>query len=135
MHETPQPRLSLVPGEPDQVRRLQRFRAEHPDVEVRPGEFGTWQASIPGPSAEIFLTRHRLVELLNKLDEMLPVSDHVMRWQELHEQYPEAGYTAPALRFPWYAGALRDDDDVMRAENLGALIDRLLAREAGEGCR
>ena len=64
--------LGTVPDEPDQMRRLQRFRVGHPDVEIRPGEFGTWQARIPGPSAEIFLTRHGLVELLDKLDELLP---------------------------------------------------------------
>jgi hypothetical protein len=54
------------------------------------------------------------------------------RWRRLQEQYPEADYT-DGEGSCW--GALRDDDNVMRARDLGALIDRLLAREAEEGRR
>jgi hypothetical protein len=71
MQWTPRPRLSLAPDEPDQVRRLQRFRADHPGVVIGPGESGTWQARIPRPSGEIFITRYRLVELLDQLDELM----------------------------------------------------------------
>jgi hypothetical protein len=62
--------LHLVPDEPDQVPRLARFRAEHPDVIIGSGGFGTWQARIPEPSGETVFTRYRLVELLDKLDEV-----------------------------------------------------------------
>jgi hypothetical protein len=63
-------RMHLVPDEPDQVPRLTRFRAEHPDVIIGSGGFGTWQARIPEPSGETVITRYRLVELLDKLDEV-----------------------------------------------------------------
>lgn len=36
--------LHLAPDEPDQVLRLQAFRAEHSDVIIGHGEFGTWEA-------------------------------------------------------------------------------------------
>ena len=39
--------LGLAPDEPDQVRRLQRYRAAHPGVIIGAGGFGTWQARIP----------------------------------------------------------------------------------------
>jgi hypothetical protein len=64
------PVLRLVPGEPDQVMRLARFRAEHPSVIIGAGEFGTWQARIPEASGEIIIVRHRLAEVLDKLDEL-----------------------------------------------------------------
>lgn len=60
----------LVPDEPDQVPRLDRFRAEHPDVIIGSGGFGTWQARIPEPSGETVITRYRLVELIDKLEEV-----------------------------------------------------------------
>lgn len=65
------PGLRIVPDEPDQVVRLVRFRAEHPAVVIGTGEFGTWQARIPEPSGETVVVRHRLVELLDKLGELL----------------------------------------------------------------
>ena len=34
------------------------------------GGFGTWQARIPEPDGETVITRYRLVELLDKLDEI-----------------------------------------------------------------
>ena len=64
------PALQLAQSEPDQVPRLLAFRAAHPDVIVEAGEFGTWQARIPEPNGEIVTTRYRLVELLDKLDEL-----------------------------------------------------------------
>ena len=60
----------LVPDELGQVFRLQAFRAAHPEVIVGDGGFGTWQARIPEPNGEIVITRYRLVELLDKLDEL-----------------------------------------------------------------
>jgi hypothetical protein len=43
--------LGLAPDEPDQVPRLQRYRAAHPGVIIAAGEFGTWQARISGRTA------------------------------------------------------------------------------------
>jgi len=63
--------LHLVPDELDQVIRLARFRAAHPDVIVGDGGFGTMQARIPEPSGETVITRYTLKELLDKLDELL----------------------------------------------------------------
>lgn len=61
--------LRPQPDEEDQVMRLARFRAAHPDVIVEAGEFGTWQARILEENGETVITRHRLGELLDKLGE------------------------------------------------------------------
>jgi hypothetical protein len=53
-----------------QVLRLQAFRAAHPEVIIGDGGFGTVQARIPQPAGEIVITRYRLTELLDKLDEL-----------------------------------------------------------------
>jgi hypothetical protein len=63
--------LRLVPDEPDQVVRLSRFRAAHPEVIIGDGGFGTMQARIPEPTGETVITRYTLRELLDKLDELL----------------------------------------------------------------
>jgi hypothetical protein len=60
----------LVPDELGQVFRLQAFRAAHPEVIVGDGGFGTWQARMSEPNGEIVITRYRLIELLDKLDEL-----------------------------------------------------------------
>ena len=62
--------LGLAPAEPDQVPRLQRYRAAHPDVIIGAGGFGTWQARIPEPDGETVTVRYTLRELLDKLDEL-----------------------------------------------------------------
>lgn len=64
------PALRLVPDEPDQVLRLQEFRATHPEVIIGEGEFGTWQARIPEPNGETVITRHLLRELLDKIESL-----------------------------------------------------------------
>ena len=60
----------LLPDDGDQVVRLSRFRAAHPDVDVAAGEFGTWQARIPEENGETIITRHLLGELLDRLGEV-----------------------------------------------------------------
>jgi len=62
--------LRLVPDELDQVARLARFKAAHPDVVIGDGGFGTRQARIPEPAGETVITRYTLRELLDKLDEV-----------------------------------------------------------------
>jgi hypothetical protein len=62
--------LRLVPDELDQIVRLARFKAAHPDVIVGDGGFGTVQARIPKPDGEIVITRYSLRELLDKLGEL-----------------------------------------------------------------
>jgi hypothetical protein len=62
--------LGMVPDEPDQILRLARFRADHPAVVIEAGEFGTWQARIPEPSGETIVVRHRLADVLDRLDEL-----------------------------------------------------------------
>ena len=66
--------LRLVPDEFDQVLRLQAFRTAHPEVVIGDGGFGTIQARIPEPNGEMVITRYRLVELLDKLDQL--TSEH-----------------------------------------------------------
>jgi hypothetical protein len=61
------PALSLLPDEPDQVLRLNRFRAQHPGIAIRAG-LGYWQALLPEPAGETVITRYELKELLDKLD-------------------------------------------------------------------
>jgi len=62
--------LGLAPAEPDQVHRLQRYRAAHPGVIIGAGGFGTWQARIPEPDGETVTVRYTLRELLNRLAEL-----------------------------------------------------------------
>jgi hypothetical protein len=62
--------LRLIDAEPDQVPRLMAFREAYPQVIIGDGGFGTWQARIPEPDGEIVITRYRLAELLDKLDEL-----------------------------------------------------------------
>ena len=69
------PALRMVPDEPDQVFRLQEFRAAHPDVILGKGEFGTWQARIPHRSGETVTIRYTLRELLDRLGELLAEND------------------------------------------------------------
>jgi hypothetical protein len=64
------PALRGVADEPDQVPRLQRFRAEHPGVIIGTDEFGNWQGRIPEPTGETVTIRHRLGELLDRLGEL-----------------------------------------------------------------
>jgi hypothetical protein len=68
----PWPGLSLVREEPGQATRLQQFRARYPAVIIGPGEFGTWQARIPEPTGETIIVRHRLADVLDKLDTIYP---------------------------------------------------------------
>ena len=70
MSDPSRPVPRLVPDEPDQVVRLARFRAEHPAVVIGESEFGTWQARVPEANGETVVVRHRLVEVLDKLDEL-----------------------------------------------------------------
>ena len=57
-------------GEPDQLVRLARFRAAHPEVIIGDGGFGTVQARLPEPDGETVITRYTLRELLDRLDEL-----------------------------------------------------------------
>jgi hypothetical protein len=63
------PALRLVPEEPDQVLRPASFREQHPAVFIREGT-GYWQAQIPEAAGETVITRYRLRELLDKLDQL-----------------------------------------------------------------
>jgi len=64
--------LRPVPDELDQLARLTRFRAAHPEVIVGDGGFGTMQARIPELDGETVITRYTLRELLDKLDQLRP---------------------------------------------------------------
>ena len=55
-----------------------------------------------------------------------PWTDNVARWNRLKDDYPEAAYT---FADGYFYGALRDDDDILRAQTLDWLINRLMARE------
>lgn len=55
-----------------------------------------------------------------------PWVDNVARFTALQADYPEAHFS---FRDNWFYGALRDADDVLRADDLGRLIDALTARE------
>lgn len=55
---------------PVELDRLKRFRADHPDILVGGGGFGTWQALIPEPDGEMVAVRYTLRELLDRLDEL-----------------------------------------------------------------
>jgi len=51
--------------------RLELFRRAHPEVVIRPGEFGTWEACIPEAAGKTIVVRHTLRELLDKLDALM----------------------------------------------------------------
>jgi hypothetical protein len=74
----------LVPDEYDQVLRLQAFRTAHPEVVIGDGGFGTIQARIPEPDGETVITRYRLAELLDKLDEL--TDEHRADEDDAHSQ-------------------------------------------------
>lgn len=61
----------FVLDRPVELERLGQIRAEHPDVLVGGGGFGTWQAIIPEENGETVITRYTLRELLDKLGEIL----------------------------------------------------------------
>lgn len=65
----PVPRLRLVSDEPE-MPRLQAFRARRPDVIIGLLGFDAWQARIPEPNGETVISRHKLKELLDRLDEL-----------------------------------------------------------------
>jgi hypothetical protein len=56
-------------------------------------------------------------------------ADNVKRFRDLQRDYPEARFT---FAEGWFYGALHDDDQIIRAADLGRLIDKLLARESGK---
>ena len=62
--------LRLAREEPDQVLRLQTFRAAHPEVIIGDAGFGVWQARIPEPDGERIISRYALRELSDKLDKL-----------------------------------------------------------------
>jgi hypothetical protein len=62
--------LRLLREEPDQVLRLQAFRAAHPEVIIGDFGFGVWQARIPEPDGEQIVSRYTLRELLDRLGEL-----------------------------------------------------------------
>lgn len=69
------PALYLVDGRApeDQVVRLQRFREEHPDIEVL--WRGPWEAVIPeSDGAQRVVVRYELNDLLNEVERRLAVS-------------------------------------------------------------
>jgi len=47
-------------GEPDQLLRLARFRAAHPEVIIGDGGFGTVQARLPEADGQTVITRYTL---------------------------------------------------------------------------
>ena len=56
---------------PEQLRRLGRFRAQHPGVVInRVGGFDFWQAWIPEGNGGTVITRYVLQDLLDRLDEI-----------------------------------------------------------------
>jgi hypothetical protein len=63
------PARRLEPDELEQVMRLARFRQAHPGVMIGAGR-GWWQAVIPEPDGAQVITRYRLWQLLDKLDEL-----------------------------------------------------------------
>ncbi len=67
MTSRPRSELSLTVGEPDQVKRLERFRAVHPEVVIllRGALPRAWVGSRK-------IERHTLRGLLDELEEILP---------------------------------------------------------------
>ena len=65
------PALRLAAAEPGQVPRLLAFRAAHPARDHRAGRIRDLAGPDPrGPHGETVVSRHRLCDLLDKLDEL-----------------------------------------------------------------
>lgn len=62
--------LRIAREEPDQVLRMQAFRAAHPEVIIGDGGFGVWQARIRESDGEQVISRYTLRELLDKLEKL-----------------------------------------------------------------
>ena len=64
--------LRIAPAdEYDQVVRLGRFRAAHPEVHIRDLERGgLWRATVPLAGGELDVTRILLKDVLDELDEL-----------------------------------------------------------------
>ncbi len=60
----------VAPGDWEHLPRLGLFRAAHPGVIIGQEAFSTWSARIPAGTGETFTVRHRLGDLLDRLDEM-----------------------------------------------------------------
>jgi hypothetical protein len=66
------PALALAVDEQEQLPRLRRFQASHPQVVIGTlGARGAWQARIPEPDGETVATRWHLRDLLDRLAELL----------------------------------------------------------------
>jgi hypothetical protein len=74
--------------QPEQLRRLDRFRAQYPGVVInRDGGFGFWQAWIPVSNGGTVITRYVLQDLLAKLDELhAPDAAETSRPERAHSQ-------------------------------------------------
>ena len=74
LRNVPAWRIAAAAREPDQAGRLGRFRDEHPEAVIGPGEFKTLHAWIPGPAEHDGreVVAHSLRELLDKLDACFP---------------------------------------------------------------
>ena len=57
-----------------QLRRLERFRGEHPDVRISGGGRLPWQGLVPHRNGETVRTAYALRDLLDKLDDLFPDS-------------------------------------------------------------
>ena len=66
MHEVP-------PGPPEQVRRLERYRQEHPDIDIQPpgAESAVWRAFRDGNLIAYGFTLMVFLERLEALPELL----------------------------------------------------------------
>ncbi len=70
MTGTARPALSLVPDEPDQVPRLERFCAENPEVII------LLRGAMPKAWVDRRkIARHTLRDLLDELDEIFPADN------------------------------------------------------------
>jgi hypothetical protein len=86
----PAPEKRAVTGleRPEQLRRLGRFRAQHPGVVInRVGDFDFWQAWIPKGNGGTVITRYVLQDLLDRLDEIhAPAAAESSRPDQAHNQ-------------------------------------------------
>jgi hypothetical protein len=64
--------LAISPEDPEQIMRLQAFRADHPDVIIGPISRRAWQACIPEPDdRQTVITRRELKDLLDLVEPLV----------------------------------------------------------------